>query len=528
MTIRNEVRKKPVSIDRRDVPQKVEEKKPQLRRVDDNVTTRSQSVDKNLKPTEQTQADALEKQKSDLNANYTQNKLATKDEPSALDAVTKGDKTLQQGSVGEDVREAQKLLNSKGAQPPLVEDGKYGPATHKAVEAFKQKNAITDEAGIGAQTVEGLKNAPTVPQVELPKNALRPGQSGPEVEKLQRDLNATGFTVNSTGRYDAETEAAVKRLQTEKGLTPTGVADPKTRQALASIAPPDGQTVERKPDYDKMYADGRVDTTMAIGFDEGGYHDTAIQDTVNGLKNQGYRPVSHDEIKAMSPEQRQKLGLTEDRYDPNVDYFHKTFKDPKTGQDVDAVVRVITPYTGDKPEDAKASFEKALKQDELITYNGHGRYGTGPDFDSKESGRGNVVINPKGSGKVPDALADSLRGRKNEMPTDGESPAYQVLMFSSCNSEKYVDELRKKRSTGTTDALVTSRETAWGTGSPQTLRLLEGATNRDSYNRMVRDMNEIEAQPLRNGNDKNADRVSRDTYYENGTLDNPGNQRVEG
>lgn len=70
--------------------------------------------------------------------------------------------------------------------------------------------------------------------------ALREGDDGPEVEALQRTLNARlkpspGLDVD--GDFGAATREAVVRFQREKGLKRTGVVDATTREALGP--PPD-------------------------------------------------------------------------------------------------------------------------------------------------------------------------------------------------------------------------------------------------------------------------------------------------
>jgi D-alanyl-D-alanine carboxypeptidase (penicillin-binding protein 5/6) len=79
--------------------------------------------------------------------------------------------------------------------------------------------------------------------------ALEFGANGPAVESLQRRLNASldpspGLSVD--GDFGPATQAAVLRFQREKGLPETGVADPKTLDALGPE--PDEEAQGPSPD----------------------------------------------------------------------------------------------------------------------------------------------------------------------------------------------------------------------------------------------------------------------------------------
>lgn len=63
----------------------------------------------------------------------------------------------------------------------------------------------------------------------VPAKAMKPGQSGQEVEILQRRLEISGDLVGQSvpGEYDAAVVAAVKKFQTRHGFAATGVIDSK-------------------------------------------------------------------------------------------------------------------------------------------------------------------------------------------------------------------------------------------------------------------------------------------------------------
>lgn len=81
--------------------------------------------------------------------------------------------------------------------------------------------------------------------VRVGRLVLRRGARGPAVEELQRLLGLTGSEVD--GDFGAKTEAAVRKLQTERGLKPVdGVVGKDTAAALGKVTRvdfDDGDTV---------------------------------------------------------------------------------------------------------------------------------------------------------------------------------------------------------------------------------------------------------------------------------------------
>ena len=107
---------------------------------------------------------------------------------------------------------------------------------------------------------------------------------------------------------------------------------------------------------------------------------------------------------------RARLGLGPDGVTPGASHFHRTIEDPKSARLVEVVVSVLTPHSAPTPETVRSTFERALGRDEVVVYMGHARYGTGPDFDPKPSGRGNFVIDRNGGprGRPHPPLSTSL------------------------------------------------------------------------------------------------------------------------
>jgi murein L,D-transpeptidase YcbB/YkuD len=50
----------------------------------------------------------------------------------------------------------QDSLNTLGANPPLDEDGEYGPATNKAVSAYQKAHGLEVDGWAGSETVSSI------------------------------------------------------------------------------------------------------------------------------------------------------------------------------------------------------------------------------------------------------------------------------------------------------------------------------------------------------------------------------------
>ncbi len=71
-----------------------------------------------------------------------------------------------------------------------------------------------------------------------PLYSLLPGMEGEDVRQIQDMINALGYTLSATGKFDAETEAAVIALKQNNGLDPTASIDAALRDALIAATSP--------------------------------------------------------------------------------------------------------------------------------------------------------------------------------------------------------------------------------------------------------------------------------------------------
>jgi peptidoglycan hydrolase-like protein with peptidoglycan-binding domain len=154
------------------------------------------------------------------------------------------------------VSDVQKGLNTLGyCKPPLVEDGKLGPLTTACIKAFQSKNGLVVDGTAGPATKAAMSAALSAlagsgsgpgatAQQSNPASGVATTPTGQTIDTtpalkmtakdVQHALNVTGTspTLVEDGQIGPKSVAAIKSFQTAHGLTPDGIAGPKTKTAL--------------------------------------------------------------------------------------------------------------------------------------------------------------------------------------------------------------------------------------------------------------------------------------------------------
>ena len=101
--------------------------------------------------------------------------------------------------------------------------GYNGPAFHR--NAYDERLAAAYRRHAVAT---GTTDKPEEPAI---------GASGEAVRRLQVDLGRVGFQLAADGMFGPATERAVRTMQQRSGLAPTGIACPRTMEAIAAAVP---------------------------------------------------------------------------------------------------------------------------------------------------------------------------------------------------------------------------------------------------------------------------------------------------
>jgi peptidoglycan hydrolase-like protein with peptidoglycan-binding domain len=154
---------------------------------------------------------------------------------------------LSLGSKGPDVTALQNVLTAKGFYSGPI-TGTYGPLTKIAVEKFQESHSISPLGVVGVQTrallnqntgagntTASTTTTPASSRYTFTKS-LTLGATGADVTELQKRLTIEGvYTGSITGTYGPLTQAAVKKYQTQHGLSPLGNVGPGTRSVLNGL-----------------------------------------------------------------------------------------------------------------------------------------------------------------------------------------------------------------------------------------------------------------------------------------------------
>lgn len=157
---------------------------------------------------------------------------------------------LQYGSTGDAVRRVQRLLIQAGIRVVGGADGIFGLNTQRAVRTFQQSRGLAVTGQVDAATDAALAvtapsgGAPAVVTPGAPAAAaspyvgLRIGSTGPNVRRVQEAILATGIHLRggADGIFGHSTQNGLVRYQRWKGLSPTGVVDQATAQAMGLVA----------------------------------------------------------------------------------------------------------------------------------------------------------------------------------------------------------------------------------------------------------------------------------------------------
>jgi peptidoglycan hydrolase-like protein with peptidoglycan-binding domain len=136
---------------------------------------------------------------------------------------------LQKGSTDPAVGDLQEALKALGYNPGPI-DGVFGAATEAAVKAFQQARAITADGIVGRVTWINIDEA------DQSEPVLKLGSTGLPVRRAQKRMSLVGYDMGGVdGRYGTRTEAAVKKLQQQRGLAVDGVVGPQTWSIIDSL-----------------------------------------------------------------------------------------------------------------------------------------------------------------------------------------------------------------------------------------------------------------------------------------------------
>jgi peptidoglycan hydrolase-like protein with peptidoglycan-binding domain len=270
---------------------------------------------------------------------------------------------------------------------------------------------------------------------------LSKADNGKTVKAVQGALVDLGFELvrhEKDGDFGSETATAIKLFRDRRAI-PGSELTARALGELDRTAPAPGKVEEHYFDYERLFGDGYLDVTLAIGFDEGELHQhvESLKQARAWIQARGFTPMKPDPGK---PE--------EFRLRRNVTYPTKA--GDRTTREIIVRLKLIPAGSG-----AKAQYAQGLRDDEIAIYSGHARRGIGPDFDADKSPTENFVLGvASGLHKAGRAIAPTkveqshyVFEKKNDLEEMTKAGAfdkekYRIWLFEACTTIAYFDELR--------------------------------------------------------------------------------------
>lgn len=431
-----------------------------------------------------------------------------------------GLQAVLQGSAlptrGEGVKRVQQTLMDLGFAVRGGADGAYGVGTRSAIQQFQREQGLIVNGQIDKATLLMLdKVAPAMGETAKLQNGRFAGDTrlqeilmggktltkvdnGDIVKKVQQALKDMGYNgplYGVDGALGGETARLIKSFQRAQNLPITGQVDRATLRELDRLSPAAGQKLEKFPEYDRLFADGVLTTTFAVGYDEENWHNIEAPKLRSQLSQDGYHLL--DKNKTADADVLKKAGYDLNSLPEGVTFFTKQFN--YKGKTVDSLVQLVTP---DTPE-AVGKFEQALANSDMTIYMGHARYGTGPDFDAKESTKGNYVIGVNSAAHQAGKAKAGYDAHMNEILKDSQNSLektefskerYQIWAFYACKTVNYADEMRvvpKNKDEKNLDVIGSNELIYWQNMAASGMATLRAITNGKSINNLEADLYNI-------------------------------------
>jgi hypothetical protein len=400
-----------------------------------------------------------------------------------------------------------------------------------------------------------------------------------EVRTIQRELarlNLYNLTVD--GDPGARTEVSLSEAFGDDRWRTMSATE--LTEALRAAEKPwggKGRTLR----YAELFRDGVLDVTFGVGYFEG--KDDAAETrevakaVMEAIEKRGYTEDAKKAAELLAAAGRPLADATTGRF--FVKEKALTYA-PPAGQSraIHSIVRVVFNDVAGGGAKTAAAFREGMAVGDAAWYSGHGRYGTGPDFDRNfiefrlydaagtleqtindydalehvlakggkdpwkvfeqrvADGTLKVDLSNAGNVRIADhahsgefgaklinwALAKSgtrlQTGEKGQLAEDAAKgpQRYRVLAFYGCSTNSYDKELRATEGYNTkqADILVTNRVTRGGADVAAFMSFLDGLVSQTSAEKMLGGVNKAMRE--------NEHRFAGDPWQFTGTRDNPG------
>ncbi len=214
-----------------------------------------------------------------------------------------------------------------------------------------------------------------------PKTAMAtlPAWNKTELKAIQKQLRRLGFYgLAVDGLFGPGTESGL--VEAFGGEQWHGFEPEIITEKLKAVETPKGKKGQHNLRYGEMFKDGILDMTLGIGYDEAHWNDKWIPGFQAALAERKFMADTAGAMKLYQQAGREPGAK------PFGDFYVKRnalqYKPPAAEErQINAVVRLVYSQDGKQGKEAASAFQEGLVQSDATFYAGHGRYGSGPDFD---------------------------------------------------------------------------------------------------------------------------------------------------
>jgi hypothetical protein len=473
------------------------------------------------------------------------------------------------------------------AEAPVGEVEAASPAAgHVALQSLSAPGLLALQRSIGNAAVGRLlqRRVTMTTEGDVPAAPVTGIGSWTEAEvrTIQRELARLNlYNLSVDGDPGARTEVSLSEAfgnDSWRTMTATEVTE-----ALRAAEKPwagKGRTLR----YAELFRDGVLDVTFGVGYFESQVKENNAAETrmvadavVDAIKERGYKEDTKKAAELLAAAGRPLADSATGRFFVKENAF--TYSPPAgESRAIHSIVRVVSNEVAGGGASAAAAFREGMAAGDAAWYSGHGRYGTGPDFDRNfiefrlrsaagtleqtidsyealehELAKGGkdpwkvfqqrladgtleVDLSNAGNVRIADhahssefgaklinwALAKTgtklQTGSQGQLAEDAaKSPQrYRVLAFYGCSTNSYDKEFRATEGFNTkqADILVTNRTTRGGADVAAFMSFLDGLVSQTSAEKMLSGVNKAMRQ--------HEHQYAGDPWQFTGTRDNPG------
>lgn len=275
------------------------------------------------------------------------------------------------------------VAQQDGAAHAKLTVGDSGDAAEREADAVADRVASGSTARMAiSHGAAVVRRAPAKDHKEATDaaNEPLPGWSKSEIKAIQSELIRLGlYTLTADSDLGPRTQSGlVEAFGSDEWRKMDGATCLAKLKAAKPTAPVGSKKGQHELRLGEMFKDGVLDMTLALGFDEKGFNKAGLTNLTTALSDNGFKldPKTAEELYKQAGRATGGMGDFYVRKDA------LTYQPPAgTARKIHAVVRLVYSLDGSKGGDVAAAFKEGMVQSDIAYYSGHGRYGSGPDFD---------------------------------------------------------------------------------------------------------------------------------------------------